>query len=105
MQQNGIRYARTIGKAKNFRRPEDLYHVPVTAWHIDKDVFQKLNSFLNADSEEDLFFLMFAHGYEFDFGTKESNWEKFRRICDTVARREDIVCCSTAEGLGLIERM
>ena len=40
----------------------------------------------DVDTEyEDAFFLMFAHGYEFDFGTRESSWDKFRLICETVA--------------------
>ena len=40
---------------------------------------------------------MFAHGYEFDFGTKESNWDKFRRICETVASHDDVIACSIGE--------
>ena len=44
-------------------------------------------------------FVMFAHGYEFDFGMKESSWEKFKRICDRVASHNDIICCSTADAL------
>lgn len=102
LRENGICYARTIGKADSFDRPADLLHMSMTGWHIDKDIMQKLDRFVSAKAEgKDLFFLMFAHGYEFDFGTKESNWEKFRRICDKMAGREDILCCSTAEALGL----
>ena len=40
---------------------------------------------------------MYAHGYEFDFGTKESNWGKFERICEAVAAHDDVVCCSMGE--------
>ena len=36
-------------------------------------------------------------GFEFDFGTKESNWDKFGRICETVARRDDVIACSVGE--------
>ena len=98
----GIRYARTVGKSKDFRRPENPLQLPMTAWHIDKDVMDKIDRFIEADGEEeDLFFLLFAHGYEFDFNTPESNWEKFYRICDRVAGRDDIVCSSTREGLGI----
>ncbi len=97
----GICYARTVSKAENFYKPKDLFHMPITGWHLDKDIMEKLDHFIKARSEEkDLFFLMFAHGYEFDFNTPESNWEKFKRICHKVADREDIVCCSTAEALG-----
>ena len=37
--------------------------------------------------------------WSFDFGTKESNWDKFRRICETVARHNDVIACSTKEAL------
>ncbi|MBQ9642948.1 MAG: polysaccharide deacetylase family protein [Lachnospiraceae bacterium] len=98
----GIKYARTVGGTKDFCRPENPMQLPMTAWHIQKDVMDKIDQFIAADGEEeDLFFLLFAHGYEFDFNTPESNWEKFYRICDKVAGRDDIVCCSTREGLGI----
>ena len=103
LKEAGVKYARSVSKAKDFHRPQDLYHMPMTAWHNEKKVFDKIHAFLEADAaDEDLFFLMFAHGYEFDFGTPTSNWEKFQRICDLVAGRDDVKCTSTAEGLGLL---
>ena len=50
---------------------------------------------------DDLFFLMFAHGYEFDFGTKESNWEKFEAICALVSGKPDVICCSIGDAFRL----
>lgn len=97
----GIRYARTVSKADNFSMPKDLYHIQITGWHFDKDIMGKLNQFINAEDDKDLFFLMFAHGYEFDFDTSESNWDKFKRICDMVANCENIICSSTAEAVGI----
>jgi len=98
----GIKYARTVGGNNSFHRPDDLFHLPMTAWHNQKDVLQKIDAFIQEESEDDLFFLLFAHGYEFDFNTPDSNWEKFYRICDKAANCDKIICCSTAEGLGLI---
>ena len=96
----GIRYARTVAKTKSFKKPADLFHMPMTGWHIDKDIMQRIDDFINVEiEEEDLFFLIFGHGYEFDFNTPESNWEKFKKICDKVASRDDIICCSTSEAL------
>ena len=40
---------------------------------------------------------MFAHGYEFDFGTKESNREKLEAICSLVSGRPDVICCSIGD--------
>lgn len=98
----GIQYARTVDKTMGFQKPADLMHIPITDWHINGDAIEHIQAFLNADvGKDDLFFLMFAHGYEFDFGTKNSNWEKFRQICDMVSSCEDVICCSTAEALGL----
>lgn len=101
LQKAGICYARTIERATSFEKPADPMRTPMNGWHIDKDIMQKLDDFICTEAKEnDLFFLMFAHGYEFTFNTKESNWDKFKRICDTVASRDDIICCSTAEALG-----
>lgn len=94
----GVTYARTVGTAKNFYFPADQLALPMTGWHLKKDALAKTRAFLNADAErEDLFFLMFAHGYEFDFGTKESNWEKFEAICAAVSGQPDVICCAVGD--------
>lgn len=93
----GIRYARLVKTAPGFRFPANPLQMPLSCWHISAKALDRLEAFFRAESEEDLFFLMFAHGYEFDFGTKESNWNKFRRICETVARHGDVVACSIGE--------
>ena len=96
----GVLYARSSGSSKSFHFPADPLVTPLNGWHLSKNVFARLNAFFDAEAaEEDLFFLMFAHGYEFDFGTKESNWHKFERICETVARQDGIVCCAIGEAL------
>lgn len=95
----GFFYARTVQTAPSFHMPTDLLRMPLTAKHLDPDVFQRLDAFFREETDEDRFFLMFAHGFEFDFNTPESNWEKLKRICDYVANRTDIVCCSTGEAL------
>ena len=64
----------------------------------------KVQAFLDAPAEnDDLFFLMFAHGYEFDFGTKESNWEKFEAICALVSGKPDVICCSVGDAFRMHE--
>ena len=98
LQAAGIRYARTVKTDTSFRFPEDPLQMPMSRWHISPKTFDRLNNFFRADPEEDdLFFLMFAHGYEFDFGTKESNWDKFKRICEAVSAHDDVICCSIGE--------
>lgn len=97
----GIRYARTTERTESLAMPKDLLRLPMTAWHSDSDVHSKLDAFFRAETDEDLFFLMFAHGFEFDFGTPESNWTKLEKLCEYVAKQSGIICCSTAQALGL----
>lgn len=95
----GVQYARLATSKPGFRFPEDPLALPLSCWHISKKTFDRLEEFFRMEAEEDLFFLMFAHGYEFDFGTKESNWSKFERICETVVGQDGIICCSIGEAL------
>ena len=98
LKQAGVLYARTVGSDQSYHFPKDPLAMPMTSWHISSKAFDRIDQFLQMKPEEDdLFFLMFAHGYEFDFGTKESNWEKFERICERVSGKEDVVCCSIGE--------
>lgn len=96
----GVTYARLAVSQKGFRFPKDPLAMPLNCWHISPHVFDKLDQFFKAEPErDDLFFLMFAHGYEFDFNTKESNWDKFRRICETIASHEDVISCSIKDAM------
>lgn len=104
MKKAGIRYARTVKSDKNFRFPDDPLRMPMNGWHISKKIFETLDAFFEAGTEEDRFFLMFAHGYEFDFNTKESSWSKFEEICKRVSEHKDIICCSTGDAFRMHER-
>ena len=98
LQKAGIRYARLALSNPTYRFPEEPLAMPLSCWHVSSKAFQRINEFISLKPEkEDLFFLMFAHGYEFDFGTKESNWEKFEKICRLVSGQKDIICCSIGE--------
>ncbi len=94
----GVKYARLATSKQNYRFPEDPLAMPLSCWHISGKTSERLDAFFRMDAgDEDTFFLMFAHGYEFDFGTKESNWDKFSRICETVAKHDDVIACSIGE--------
>ena len=94
----GIEYARSVKSDPSFRFPEDPYYMPMTCWHNSRKALTLVDSFIEQKvQDEDMFFLMFAHGYEFDFNTRESNWDKFEEICKRVAGKKDILCCSTGE--------
>ncbi len=94
----GIQYARLAISKPGYRFPDDPLAMPLSCWHISSKTFSRLEEFFQTDTEkEDAFFLMFAHGYEFDFNTKESNWDKLKKICDTFASHEDVIKCSIGE--------
>ena len=93
----GVRYARLATARPDFRFPEDPLAMPLSCWHISGRTFERLDAFFRMEAEEDLFFIMFAHGYEFDFGTGKSNWDKFRRICEAVSGHDDVTACSIGE--------
>lgn len=101
LRDTGFSYARTIRRAKNFDFPKNPFRLPMTAWHLSSNALTDLEAFFTLESEQDSFFLMFAHGYEFDFNTKESNWTKFESICDRVKQHDEIVTCSIKEALAL----
>lgn len=94
----GVQYARLAVSRPGFRFPENPLAMPLSCWHISGRTFRCLDDFFRMDpGDEDAFFLMFAHGYEFDFETKESSWDKFRKICDRVAAHDDVISCSIGE--------
>lgn len=95
-----IQYARVSGIQKSFDFPVDPMHLQINCWHISRKTFHTLDRFIQAQPlDRDLLFLMFAHGYEFDFNTPESSWNKFEKICETVAKHDEIICCSTIDAL------
>lgn len=98
LKESGLQYARLAVTRKGFRFPKDPMAMPLTCWHISGKTFKLLDEFFSLDpGEEDAFFLMFAHGYEFDFETKESSWDKFRQICEKVASHDDVIPCSIGQ--------
>ena len=88
----GIRYARTTGATKKFVLPKDPYRLDATCLLIQKDVLTLARQFIDAPpTEADQLFYVWGHGYELDFGTKNSNWEKFRKLCDMMAGAGDVI--------------
>lgn len=90
----GVRYARTIDVSPNFRLPEDPLNLPITCRQNDPAIFDRMEAFFRSEAEEDQMFLVFAHGYEFDYGTEFSNWNRFRRICETASKQPGLTFCS-----------
>lgn len=97
LKKRGVLYARSVKKAKDFHFPENPYQTPMNCWHFQKNAFDLIDRFAALETEEDALFLLFAHGYELDFGTETSNWDHFRRLCECVAQNDDFVFCGVEE--------
>ncbi len=94
----GIRYARTTSPGKGCSMPEDPMRLAPNRWLAQKDVPEALEAFLKAPvTQDDQLFYLWGHGYELDFGTKNCNWDRFKRICGRIAQAQDVICCTGAE--------
>ena len=90
----GVRYARTVEIAPDFRLPQEPLRLPITCRQNDPAIFDRMEMFFRSEAETDQLFLAFAHGYEFDYNTEHSSWERFRRICETAANQPNLTFCS-----------
>ena len=90
----GVRYARTVETAPDFRLPPDPLRLPITSRQNDPAIFERMEAFFRSEAEEDQLFLAFAHGYEFDYDTELSSWNRFRRICEAAAKQPGLTFCS-----------
>ena len=95
----GITYARTVKSTRSFRFPENKFVLNHTCWCIDKNLFQLLDEFIDADPQEDMLFYLWGHGYELDFNTKNSSWTRIETVFEKIAKQDDIVFCTNREAL------
>ena len=101
LQEKGILYARGILSGRSFTFPQNPMCLQPTCSHMDKliSIERKLQTFLEAEAEEDLLFLLWGRTHELDYGLREASWEKLERIFQLVAERKNIVYCTNAEAI------
>ncbi len=100
LKKNGILYARTVKSSGDFKMPEDPYRWNPTCWMGDKKLLQYAAQFAIATpTNSDLVFYVWGHGYEFDFGTKNCNYDRLKQLCEAIVSQDDIVCCANKEVL------
>lgn len=90
-------YTRGVKQTNRFTIPQNLYCFQPTCSHIGDYPMQLLERFLQLSNEEDALFYMWGHGYELDFGTKDSSYEHLKRLLDKVAGQSDVICCCNSE--------
>ncbi|MCD8216655.1 MAG: polysaccharide deacetylase family protein [Clostridiales bacterium] len=100
LKENGVRYARTVSSSKKFDISTNLLRFNPTCWMISKKLFDFAEAFIKAEPvNSDLLFYVWGHGYELDFGTKGSNWDRLKKLCGMMAEQDDIICCTNREVL------
>ena len=90
----GIVYARTLGgDNNNFELPVDWYEWMPTAHHINPNLMDYLNDFLNISSDSvspnlpPKLFYLWGHSYEFD---RNNNWNLIEKFCKKASGKLDI---------------
>ena len=97
LRKNKVLYAREIKSTNQFTFPGDPLHWSPTCSMLSKDLFSLLNQFVQAEAGEDMLFYAWGHGYEFDYGSKNSNWEKFRNFCEKLANTPGLIFCTNRQ--------
>lgn len=91
-----IAYARTLGSDNyDFNLPNDFHAWLPTAHHVNPEIFDMIDRFLNIRYEDTpslaghfpKLFYMWGHSYEFD---RNNNWELLDEICEKLSGRDDI---------------
>lgn len=84
-----IKYSRTVTSTYSFKvQKENLLRYNPTVYYIE-DCFEEIvDKFLANDSEEDQLLYIWGHSYEMD--AEYISWEKFERICQKLAGKENV---------------
>lgn len=94
----GFLYTRSVRSSKSFTVPENPLSYQPTCAHLDSRALELVDTFVQAEDQgEDMLCYLWGHGYEMDYGSKNSSYEHFKRLIDKVAGRSDIICCNNAE--------
>ncbi len=101
---SGFSYTRGVKSTKKFDVPRDFLTFQPTCWQIEKDLLKLARDFVNAPDEgKDMLFYVWGHGYEMDFGTPNSGYDRFKALLHIICKKGDIICMNngdTVEALG-----
>ena len=70
-----VRYIRLSEYARDFRLPEDPWHIPIHVLYNDEDIYEKLDAFVA--QKEDGLFVIAGHAYELEL---LGQWEQFENL-------------------------
>ena len=98
LKEKGFLYGREAFSANSFAFPANPLRYRPTCSHSSKNTFELLDKFIATKPEQDdLLFMMWGHGYEFDFGTERCSWQQIERIFEKIAGRQDIIYCTNLQ--------
>lgn len=96
VRENGIKYARTVGKSHSFDLPVDPLRWDATCHHAEPELMTLAKEFVEAKPDKPMLFSVWGHTCEFD---ANNNWDILERFCEYLAGREDIFFGTNAECL------
>ncbi|MBE6571009.1 MAG: polysaccharide deacetylase [Ruminococcaceae bacterium] len=91
-----IAYARTLGGDNDsFMLPADWHAWMPTAHHINPQIFEYIDKFLETRTDADIYsaaryprlFYLWGHSFEFE---RNKDWDKLEKICEKLSGRDDI---------------
>ncbi|MGN0435188.1 MAG: polysaccharide deacetylase family protein [Wujia sp.] len=88
LQKIGIRYCRTVESTWDFKPQRDMYRYKATGHFQDKDIFDKIEAFLNSSSDAPRILYIWGHSYE---GDGDDAWDRLEKIFRMVSGREDVL--------------
>lgn len=87
LEECGIRYARTVEQAEDFRPQKDLLRFKAGFHHNDAGILEGIRRFLDTQTEQPQLLYIWGHSYEFDAC---NNWEHMEEILRLLSGREDV---------------
>ena len=96
LQENGIRYSRTVIETCDFKPQDNLLELKATCHHNNKSLMRLAEEFVNAAPAEPMIFYVWGHSYEFDF---DNNWDMIENFCAFISNRDDIFYGTNSEVL------
>lgn len=71
----------------NFDPPQNLLKLNYTVRHINDALFELADKFIHMTADKPQIFSVWGHAYEFD---ARGDYDRFERLCELVAGRDDI---------------
>lgn len=87
LQQQNIRYARTVEASHSFALPEDWLRLSPTCHYRDERLMELAERFVSLPAKEPALFYVWGHSYELDV---HQEWDKLEEFFAFISGREDI---------------